>query len=1834
MSDIIDDIKNKNDINNEDTEKNEIKEIKPHDISRKSTLTQVSINNEDNSWGEILSGGSIRKNLRNSKNISNVNANTTDNENSTISSLNDNDDIISYSYYPHRYSNNKKQSFISYTESINSSNYSDEESNNDKISKRKSISSSEYNDSPLNDDDSTPSPENDYDETDSSSSSTNIDDLISNDDPMLLNIINMSINNYKKNEQPTNTISSKDNSTFFNNNGSSLSKHNSANGISSISEHNSINGISSIANHRRNICFQQNPIVINSIEEEESNHEKYNSSESHINSSSQFTNSMNSSQSTISQIDEEVISPETLARSNTCKEYLEFRYNYINNIITNNQIYNPLFIMRWRTRMWIIQATQGNINTLKKNRKNQDFWYIDNSEITDFNNQYNKTNNVSDNSNDDNKTSIEPLAGNIFSQHNKNLSNMNSEDNSIWKTDDYTDNASERSHIKTSPTNSDINGQNKDKSYILDQNSNSVKDSNRASLYPPILDDNKKALNEEFMSSYKYIFKKLKKHDSNYESDGSQLKKNMENDNTDSVLHPFTSILTHNPSVITNNSSPLSTNLNKNDDKESLINLFIPKAKNRNKKPLLSIITNNLNNATTNNVECTSGISEVHIPNSASILEFSSSQNRPQSKLSTLTEYHSDIGDELTIKTPQGSRNPLCNSRIINSRNRLSEIHSIRKLNENVLTNDNNDKETDNSFLDITHVRGRRSSMPDISRYQSQQFNQSFININNSNKKNKEKNIPNTAVEGSFNNLNYNYTRSYYNLDTPNSTKNPLRKILLRKRGKQNEQQDSGDEMQNGNIKYNNIDIGITASNTYFNNKINDDNNNLTESKSIKKIFNNMDSKGIRSIIKDIQPKFQYDKRQYLIRNDLINSAQSINNNNNNDEVELLNIKPLKDNIECDPSILKKNADDKKKKRNLLNIKKIFERNYTNGSLKNKKNSELLSENELDDNSIRRVDDYTNSWIRSNGEFYNEIEDDAYSNIEVDDTYNDRYNEIMKECSSPNIDFDFTNEEFLKNNPILLNTKIVLTYNPSNTNELYSDNEIKLNDLIELEEKYNNLINIIYKNLEEKMLESIKYNLIKANYCIYNFSKELINMKNLDILKTKEMQNMIEDLDLTNSKNEIIFQKGDVMEKEKPNKNNSFSFDFVNENTTVINSNMTRRKSVINKIYNVKDRSYLFNDMDNTDNEDDSEYTPSVLGSPVIVEEPEDYFTSDSLQSPKIGNDIIGYRRSSKKSSIKLKSIQEYDNKPLINDFNNPTNRNNDIYRNNNLSNDNFRNSYCKDIMEKPKKEYSKKEINEIIQNIDKQYDDFENMTNAINLKFNNNNNKIETIINDSKEVSNTLNNDLLIRMKVFEENKQNKTYFKRNIASEIGFITLDYFLTLIGGLYWLFYKFLKALKIIVLGTKIDYDENKETHDNDKSDSSKDKIYHGISSSSLNKENSLSIGKINNSNEINSKRIYNIDSNNLSTNITENFRENMKRITDLINNSYNKSLEEENQIINIQKKLHELRSSNKPVNKDDIYSLIRGTDTEQKADSNNNIKMTNDKSNNQENILVYENNNKESNYKACNKSIDLVEKTSITDSNNIERNRSYTNEDKTSNVENDKDIDIKNNIENSDKHDNYNSNINNNNNNTNNKSSNCNCNIDNNNKSSNCNCNIDNNNNVEINNDSNNKINSNNSIHENNLDILMFSDNENDDVNSYSNNGTMKKKFGNKFKTLLKSKSFTDKREMNSTKNLVYNFKNQYPNNQSNITITENEIKESPVKRKPSLARRASKLLNINNIKSFRNKERENNKIDENVSPISIPNDNNHENYDISYLISLSQCDESSTKVNGNETNI
>jgi len=411
----------------------------------------------------------------------------------------------------------------------------------------------------------------------------------------------------------------------------------------------------------------------------------------------------------------------------------------------------------------------------------------------------------------------------------------------------------------------------------------------------------------------------------------------------------------------------------------------------------------------------------------------------------------------------------------------------------------------------------------------------------------------------------------------------------------------------------------------------------------------------------------------------------------------------------------------------------------------------------------------------------------------------------------------------------------------------------------------------------------------------------------------------------------------------------------------------------------------------------------------------------------------------------------------------------------------------------------------------------------------------------------------------------------------------------------------------------------------------------------MNKENSLSKGKVNSNSDVGSKRMYNTESNNLSTNITENFRENMKRITELINNSYNKSVEEENQIMNIQKKLHELRSSNKPVNKDDIYSLIRGSESEQKIGSADSVKKLQDKSSSIEVANESEKCSEEIDNKIPEKSekssdghlekttkteidneviegneplkvevvetisdhgIDLIQNNNndqINDNNNEDNGSNVTinsnNEDngntEVKNINNNEDIDK---IKSSDHNHNSNDRITNNHNDV----------VDNN--------NVNNNMNIKS------EFTRTTSLHENCMDMYVISENENDDANSiFSNPQSSKKKF--KFKNILKKqRSHTDKNDMNSSKSSTFIIPNQLSNSPSFISNPDSEAKEmkdSPVKRRTSLARRASKLLNINTLKNLKNKEKDN-KIDEYTGPVSIPNDVSFDNRDIDYYISLS----------------
>jgi len=142
---------------------------------------------------------------------------------------------------------------------------------------------------------------------------------------------------------------------------------------------------------------------------------------------------------------------------------------------------------------------------------------------------------------------------------------------------------------------------------------------------------------------------------------------------------------------------------------------------------------------------------------------------------------------------------------------------------------------------------------------------------------------------------------------------------------------------------------------------------------------------------------------------------------------------------------------------------------------------------------------------------------------------------------------------------------------------------------------------------------------------------------------------------------------------------------------------------------------------------------------------------------------------------------------------NSPNDINNSYFKRNQYElsrSDTARNSfYNVDI-----KPFSKKEVANDIQNIKKQYNDLDKITSNINEQYEINSNKMDAIVNETMEISNILNEDLFIRLKVYEDNKQNKTYYKRNIASEIGFITLDYLLTsnviIINKLFFFFFFF------------------------------------------------------------------------------------------------------------------------------------------------------------------------------------------------------------------------------------------------------------------------------------------------------------------------------------------------------------------------------------------------------------------------------------------------------------
>ncbi|ORX81829.1 hypothetical protein BCR32DRAFT_293048 [Anaeromyces robustus] len=1676
---------------------------------------------EDNSWGGVLTGNVKSRNVKNLKRSSIINPN----DNDTLNEYND--DNVNYGNgYSSRYNNNKRQSFISYTESIHTS--QDSSSDNDEEDKNcncnNNNNNNNFNSNPSAE--SIQSPKNDYDETESSSStSADIDDLISNDDPMLLNIINMSINNYKKNEQPVSVINQKDN-TLTN---------------TSINKHNSSSGISTIANTKRNISFQQNPIIINSIEEE-SIHTNSISSENQTNSSH---NSINSSQSSLSKLDEELISPETLVRLNTCKEYLETRYNYIMNLINNGKTYNPLSIMRWRTRMWIHQATQGHINTLKK-RKNKVYYYIDNDEIIEFQNHLN-TNKYNNHNEDNNDQILNEPSNNNNSNTNNNSNNNDDNNENIGKQNDYKDNRNEIFHIKNSTTDYDLYSQSRDKSFKnlsnIESNSNVVREYNKRTSLPPVL-NSKKSLNEEFISSYKRLAKKCNTeiHESLNESDTPNINKFSDNEPSESLLNSNAYKNNYNSNVNSNASSVIGVN-NSKCDSESLINLFIPKGNNRtNKKQILSIVTNNLNNSNDSTVPYSAPIIDTHIPT-----------NRIP-KLSILTRKQSDINtDEISSSSYVQTNKFGFNYRSIPSRSKFSEIPVI-------IDNFNNEKEKDENHLDIPFVpRRRRSSMPDISHMQQQaSFNQLFVNFNGS-KKTKDKNNPNIFFENTLNSANSNSNASpNSNIETPTSTKNPLRKMLLRKRGKLYEQQENSDEPINNT---NNNDVYDTSSNIFINNN---NNNTLGESINIKKIFN-MDSKGIRSIIKDIQPKLS------ITKSDLAGSFSSINSNNNNinDNSNLINSKSLKDNEYNSSFIVKKNIninnDDKEKKSNLLKIKKIFKRSSTNGSFKNKRNSEILFqfENESDDTNIKKDQKY----LEFNNEFYNDTENDTYTNTDEDESYYDKkYNEIL-ENPVPYVKFKFSNKEFLQNNELLFNGRIVLKKS-SKSNKLFTENSYtNKENLNDLRDKYIDLIKK-YNDLDENIIKSINYNLIHAYYIIYNFMKEL---KKIDNFETEEMKAIVYNIN-NEENNGNLLKEGDVMDKEKgkrKKRENSISVDLTNENNIII-PDMSRRKSVINQMFSVKNRSFLLKNvtMDDSDNESTAS---SIIESPVLFEEPDEITMAENISIMKKNNNI-----SRKYSNTKMESIKEYDNiesnienKPSLDNSNSPININNNLYKKDsfNINKNYFPSNHVNEITnslsieEKNMKPYSKKNINNEIQIINKQYNNLENIINTINEQYTINNNKIEILVNEAKNMSYTLNDDLFIRLKSYEENKQNKKYFKKNIASEIGFITLDYVLTLIGGLYWLFYKFLKILKAIASGSKYESDNNKEPENNDKSDHDRKNSMNKTSSTNINNEKSLSINKINNENEnLSNRNLYSIDSNNLSTNITENFRENLKRITDIINNSYNKSIEEENQIINLQKKLHELRSSNKPVNKEDIYSLIRRNDNEQKSNSSENYK-----------------------------SLDKLTSKEITES--IEKN---LNSDKLFTEIKDREI--------------SNENLINSNNNKN----------ENENKIHSSNNNIDN-----ISNNTNGFIKDINIMDKNNKDrnIKMNTIDDNNEINSddiiKNNKNTIKNnKVIDKNKDIIFKTSEDNEIDNNKeiSKTILISSSPESQMNKSLSNLSANlELKDCFVKRNGTMVRKTSKNLNINSLKHFKMEDK--NIMEENTNSGNILNDSS--NTDINQLISL-----------------
>ena len=427
--------------------------------------------------------------------------------------------------------------------------------------------------------------------------------------------------------------------------------------------------------------------------------------------------------------------------------------------------------------------------------------------------------------------------------------------------------------------------------------------------------------------------------------------------------------------------------------------------------------------------------------------------------------------------------------------------------------------------------------------------------------------------------------------------------------------------------------------------------------------------------------------------------------------------------------------------------------------------------------------------------------------------------------------------------------------------------------------------------------------------------------------------------------------------------------------------------------------------------------------------------------------------------------------------------------------------------------------------------------------------------------------------------------------------------------------------------------ENGSSTNNDKTDPNKESTNINSSVNLPNKENSLSKSRLNSDTSTGKKNNNSIDSN-ISTNITENFQENLRRITEIINNSYVKSAEETNQIINLQKKLHELRTSNKPVNKEDLYSLIRNKESDVKITTSESNKDKSDK-NEVPSIETNEGNqvtNSTSQTMLSNENKDQSNTTSsTTDNNNNNSNENNENNKKNENKENNENNENKENI-----------NDNNNDNNDNNKlneSLNMNSNeYDNNNKN-----NFDNNSNKE--NYRNEPVNKRDESFRN-----MNSDEFNNDINNSDNNSyggsqenetiikdtdsitspyknSKKKKFGLKLKNIVKkSKSFIDSTEGNTSKASLISPTSSIQKSSSTV-IDENEIKDygkPGIKRNNSiLSRKTSKILNITN---FKHKDKDKDKDKEKVilekvsTPYSIPYENS---FDIDQLITLSPCEDS-----------